>query len=429
MDVIEELVAGQHPGSDGVPLALPTRSVIIQPSMAGQEAEVIRALGLPTPIAMVSDPDTYRVLGKRVEAALRELGPIIPVHLPAHPHADNEAGDEILAAISEARSLVAVGSGTINDLCKYAAAEKGIEFAVFATAPSMNGYTSVNAAITVDGHKKSLPTVAPVGVFMDLEVLSEAPERMIQSGIGDSVCRAAVQADWLMAHILHGSVFDQTPFDLLIPEEDNLFSNGAALMNGDIAVMNSLARTLILSGMGMTICDGSFPASQGEHLIGHYVEMMAPADTPAAFHGEQIAVATLIMARLHERMLAGDCPVVTPTSINEQDILEHFGPGVGPACWAEFEKKCLDDEKAAALNARLAGCWSDIQSRVGAVTLPSARIEATLRAAGAPTSYADLGLERDFFVNAIFYARTIRNRYTFLDLAAESGRLDPEELI
>lgn len=429
MDVIDNLVSGQHPGNDGEPLTLPTRAVIIQSSLAGQEIDAVRALGFPSPIAIVSDPDTYRVLGQRVEEALRELGEIIPVHLAAHPHADNEAGEEILAAISGARSMVAVGSGTINDLCKYAAAEKGIEFAVFATAPSMNGYTSVNAAITVDGHKKSLATVAPVGVFMDLEVLSEAPERMIQSGIGDSVCRAAVQADWLMAHILHGSTYDPTPFDLLIPEEDNLFSNGAALMNGDIGVMNSLARTLVLSGMGMTICNGSFPASQGEHLIGHYVEMMAPESAPAAFHGEQIAVATLVMARLHERMLAAGCPVVSPTEICEQDILEHFGPVVGPACWDEFEKKCLDDEGADALNKRLAECWPEIQSRVGALTLPSASIETTLKAAGAPTSYADLGLDRDFFLDAILYARTIRNRYTFLDLAAESGQLDPEGLI
>ena len=33
----------------------------------------------------------------------------------------------------------------------------GKPYAVFATAPSMNGYTSANAAITVDGHKQTLP--------------------------------------------------------------------------------------------------------------------------------------------------------------------------------------------------------------------------------------------------------------------------------
>ena len=71
---------------------------------------------------------------------------------------------------------------------------------MFATAPSMNGYTSLNAAITEHGHKMSLPAQAPVGAFFDLGVLSAAPARMIRSGLGDSLCRTTAQADWLLAH-------------------------------------------------------------------------------------------------------------------------------------------------------------------------------------------------------------------------------------
>ena len=62
---------------------------------------------------------------------------------------------------AKAGSYIAVGSGTINDLAKFSAAQQGKRCAVFATAPSMNGYTSVNVAITMGGHKKSLPAVAP----------------------------------------------------------------------------------------------------------------------------------------------------------------------------------------------------------------------------------------------------------------------------
>jgi len=429
MDVIDALVSGQHSNGNGDLLSVPTRSIVIEPDLSGTEVEAIRALGLPAPIAIVSDPDTHRVLGHRIEEALKATGETIPVHMEKHPHADSDTGDKILTMVTDARSLVAVGSGTINDLCKYVAWKKGIDFAVFATAPSMNGYTSVNAAITVEGHKKSLQAVAPVGVFMDLQVLSEAPERMIQSGLGDSACRATVQADWLMAHILHGSDYDATPFDMLLPEEGALLGNAGALLDGDLSIMSRLARTLTLSGMGMTICGGSHPASQGEHLIGHYLEMCAPPGTPPAFHGEQIGVATLVMARLQERMLSSQCPQVTPTRVSENDILDHFGAAVGPACWREFEHKVLDDKKASGLNARLAECWPEIQSRVSQVTLPSSSIETALKSVGAPTTYAELGLSREFFTEAVYYARTIRNRYTFLDLAAESGMLNPDELI
>ena len=115
----------------------------------------------------------------------------------------------------DADALVAVGSGTINDLCKYAAAQDGKPYVVFATAPSMNGYTSMNAAITVDGHKKTLPAATPLGVFMDLGVLAAAPARMIRAGLGDSLCRSTAQADWLLSHHLLGTPYRRAPFALL----------------------------------------------------------------------------------------------------------------------------------------------------------------------------------------------------------------------
>ena len=70
-------------------------------------------------------------------------------------------------ATAPADALIAVGSGTINDLCKYASALDRKPYVVFGTAPSMNGYTSVNAAITVGGLKKSLTAQAPAGAFLD----------------------------------------------------------------------------------------------------------------------------------------------------------------------------------------------------------------------------------------------------------------------
>jgi glycerol-1-phosphate dehydrogenase [NAD(P)+] len=120
---------------------------------------------------VVSDPTTREVLGARVERALASLGSVVPVVLDARPHADAETAAAIAAAAAEADVLVAVGSGTINDLCKYAAARTSKPYVVFATAPSMNGYTSANAAITVNGHKKSLPAKGASGVFIDLDVL------------------------------------------------------------------------------------------------------------------------------------------------------------------------------------------------------------------------------------------------------------------
>ena len=84
--------------------------------------------------------------------------------------------------------------------------------------------------------------------------------------------------------------------------------------------MRSLARTLVLSGIGMTLCGGSYPASQGEHLISHYVDMFAPAQRCAYLHGEQVAVATLTMARIQEACWRQDRRASSPSAITEAEL-------------------------------------------------------------------------------------------------------------
>ena len=122
------------------------------------------------------------------------------------PHADEETVAKLVETTQDAEALVAVGSGTINDICKYSAANTGKPYVVFGTAPSMNGYVSENAAITIHGHKKSLPARAPLAAFLDLGVMAAAPARMIRSGLGDSLCRSTAQAGRTSGRITCGSI-------------------------------------------------------------------------------------------------------------------------------------------------------------------------------------------------------------------------------
>jgi glycerol-1-phosphate dehydrogenase [NAD(P)+] len=185
----------------------------------------------------------------------------------------------------------------------------------------------------------------------------------------------------------------------------------------------------VLSGFGMTICGGSFPASQGEHLISHTVEMMAPADWPESFHGEQIGVATLTMARLQERLLAGGPPRLDPSTVTETAVKAHFGTELGSACWREFAGKRLDETGAAALNARLEDGWESIRTRLAGVTRTSSTLAAVLDQAGAPTTPEALGWPPAFYRDAVRHAREIRDRYTFLDLAADSGLFEQGDVL
>jgi glycerol-1-phosphate dehydrogenase [NAD(P)+] len=288
----------------------------------------------------------------------------------------------------------------------------------------MNGYTSPSAAITVEGLKKSLPAVAPVGVFLDLTVLAAAPARLIRAGLGDSLCRPTAQADWLLAHLVRGEPYREAPFALLAEDEPGLLADSEALVRGDRAAVARLARTLILSGFGMAICGGSYPASQAEHLVSHYADMLASPEWPPSFHGEQVGVATLAVAALQEDILGEPAPRIGPTRADEAALVRHFGPALGPACWRELSRKRLDAVAADALTRRLAEDWEKIRGHLLPVTRTAEELRAALARAGAPVTSEALGWPRAFLREAVLHAREIRSRWTFLDLAADSGRLE-----
>jgi glycerol-1-phosphate dehydrogenase [NAD(P)+] len=426
-DALGQLLAGTWPDPDGgVPIGVPIAAIAIEDSLAGIEADLVVPLSLGRRFAVVSDPTTQRVLGTRVARALASIGTIVTVVLDGEPHADAETVERLRRACAAADSLVAVGSGTINDLCKYAAATDGKPYVVYATAPSMNGYTSMNAAITVAGHKKTLPAVAPRGVFIDLEVFALAPTRMIQAGLGDSLCRTTAQADWLLSHQLLGTDYRRAPFGLLAADEPALLDAPEALVRGDLYSMRSLARTLVLSGLGMTLCGGSYPASQGEHLISHYIDTFAPAPRAPCYHGEQVAVATLTMVRLQEALLDGPAPRVTAPLTTRHDLQRRFGAGIGEECWREFAAKRLTERTAGELTSRIAETWDATRAVLSSVMIPAAKIADVMARAGCPRKPEDVGLTDEFYARAVRDARFLRDRYTFLDLAADSGRPWPD---
>lgn len=423
-DPIDALLEGRWIDPDtGRAVGVAIETIAIEDSLRGHEADLVAPLRLGARLAVVSDAVTREVMGERVERALARLGRIDPVVLPRDPHADTPTVEAVRAASASADALVAVGSGTINDLAKFAAARDGKPYAVFATAPSMNGYASANAAITVDGHKKTLPAALARGIFVDLSVLAAAPPRMIRAGLGDSLCRPTAQVDWLLSHHVLGTPYRLAPFALLARDEAAMFEAPEALVSGDLAAMRALARTLVLSGIGMTLCGGSYPASQGEHLVSHYLDMREAAPGAGRLHGEQVAVATIAMARIQEAMLDGPAPELRPSSTDEHALRAHFGDELGSACWREFAPKRLDAARARELTERVAARWLEVRRLAASVALASDRLASVMRRAGGPVAPADIGVDASTWTAAVRHARFLRDRYTFLDLADDAGAL------
>lgn len=421
-ELLQRLLDGRLADPDtGDAIAVATRAVAIAPSLRGREVALLQTLGLGSRLALVADADTWPVLGSRLSGALGSAFCATPIILSAKPHADMDTVQLVRARSTHADALIAIGSGTINDLAKYAAHLDRKPYACFGTAPSMNGYVSPNAAIMDRGVKQSLPATAPRGAFLDVEILCKAPRRMIVAGFGDSICRPTAQADWLLAHLLLGQRYRALPFHLLEQDEQALLAAPEGLIAGDAAAMILLARTLIMSGFGMAICGGSYPASQGEHLIAHFLEMCADPAWPETLHGEQIAVTTLTMARLQADLLKRPEIQVGTSKLTPAELASRFGAEAGAACWSAFAKKAIDADRAAALNQRLRSDWPEMRRAIRAVHRPPAVLESALRRAHAPTRPAEIGIPERDYREAVLHAREIRDRFTFLDLAAETG--------
>lgn len=170
--IIDDVVSEQFVAPEtGRPLTSGIRSLVISPSLEGREADLVRGLKVPGRIAVVSDENTHAVLGSRVATALGDVDEIVL----DHPKADEDRAANLAHKARHADLLVAVGSGTLNDLCKYVTHKTGRSCAVFATAPSMDGYVTSTVSIARDGFKYSLPAHSPRGVFFDLSVAAAAP--------------------------------------------------------------------------------------------------------------------------------------------------------------------------------------------------------------------------------------------------------------
>ena len=420
--MIDDMVAGRWQDPEtGKTFSVPYDSIVFSESLDGAEADLVRALNLGGSIAVVADAATYDAMGARVAKALARLGPVQTIVLD-HPHANMRNIAALAKKLERVEAVVAVGSGTINDLCKYVTGQDGRRYCVFGTAASMNGYTSTTASITVEGGLKvSLPSHSPSGFFVDLQVNAAAPKHLAAAGFGDCLVRSVAQVDWWMSHRLLGTDYFTLPY--LIEAEDERLLNACAanLPKGDTVAVGYLHRVLTLCGFGVSFTGVSNHGSMGEHQISHYIDCFAGARHPGTLHGQQVGVATLTMARLQQQMLAADRPpVVLPTEIDEADMVRRMGAEAAGQCLREFKKKAWDAEGAKAFNAKLEQLWPELKKEMAPFMIPAEEMERLLRAAGGATTARELGLSPDFYREAALHCREMRNRFSFLDIAADA---------
>lgn len=424
--LIDEICAGQwmSPLNGKVYPPAPYDKIVFDRTLKGREAELVKSLGFEPKYAVVCDQATFQAMGQRVTDALKAIGEVEVIILE-NPHADMEHVRILTERLKDIPSAIAVGSGTINDLTKYATMQNGRRYCVFGTAGSMNGYTSSTASITLDtGLKVSLPAQNPAGFFVDLEVSAQAPAYLNAAGFGDSLCRSVAQIDWWMSHRLLGTMYRHEPYVIEIPDEAILMSRAEGIASGDIDAIGSLYRVLTLCGLGIGFTGISNHGSMGEHQISHYLDCFAGDQHPHSLHGQQVGVATLTMARIQSHFLSKEeAPELLETKIDFQDMVRRMGEDVAAQCYTLYQKKALQGDSLSAVNTRLHEIWPELRQECLDMSVPVEKLQQYLKAAGAPTTAVELGYTKEFYQEAVSHAHEMRDRFSFSDIASDSQQL------
>ena len=421
--VIDDLIAGTwRDPDDGERKTIPIEAIEIADTLEGREAALVRARHDGKRLCVVHDEFTRAALGERVLDALRRDGADVTEYVWNRPKVTPEKAEALSRATEGAEALIAVGSGTVSDGCKYATHLDGREYSVFATSP-MNAYTTPTASVSFDGFKKSLTCHSAKGVFFDLGVIARCPPRLVSAAFADVVCRTTAQVDWLMGHLLFGTPYSATAYTLLAYDEDDTIAMAPRLLEGDVEALATLTRVSAIMGTGTSFTGTTHVGSMAEHMISHCIDMFSGDEHPGTSHGEQVGVASLTMSRLQNDILSRERPPeLRPTIVPEDRLRATYGEAAGLMI-EQTQAKALDAEATARLNERLARDWDDLRAKLAAVMRPHDELEAAMRAAGCQLTAADLGLAPATYRGYVRDARFIRDRYTMLDVADDSGQL------
>ena len=409
-----------------------TRKVVIEAGVATRVPEELRALTPGESILLVADLRTWEAAGRRLADA---LGPSYLVECclirdppGGHVHASIELADELNATFPDEFDIVAaVGSGTVNDLAKEIAHRRRRPYFVFATAASMNGYTSAIVALLDKGLKITGLATPPVAVFADPEILLAAPHELALAGLGDLVSKPFCGCDWKIASLVRDEYYCPMPNRLLSEPFEEALEVFPRLADGDPYAVTELFRLLLISGLSMAITGTSSPASGGEHLLSHYWDMERLRDgREINLHGAQVGVGSLVVDTLYRRIVEcdfGRAPFVpNPSQVEARREVEEIFGSIAPAVWPQWQAK-MEARTENDLE-RLREHEATIKAEIKRTLAVGAKVRRALSAAGAPTKASQLGISGAELGAAIRRGRMIRNRYTVLDVAAELGLLD-----
>ena len=375
-------------------------------------------------VAVFVDERTREVAGRDVCRVMTENGwgvteVLVPDPSPlASPVCDDVTKEKLALELGDVDMVLPVGSGVLNDLGKWIAFDRGIPFAVFATAASMNGYASANVAPTLEGVKSLIRAKPPYAVAADPRIIADAPDEMTASGLGDILAKSVSSTDWYLNHVLFGDFYCARAVGLIEDIEPLYLEQPLALKRRQPEAVEALFQGLLLTGVAMTMAETSSPSSGGEHMIGHTLDMMSSVDgREHDLHGRQVGIGTVLASELYRRVLAVDSPELQePTT----QIDRPFWGKLADVVAGHYAEK-VPRLRGAAESIGQGETWDRLREKLSAMVRPPEKTRDCLARAGAAHRAEHIKCSRERLLDAVRHAHEIRARFTILDLARLVG--------
>lgn len=365
-------------------------------------------------ILLVADENTFSAAGEAVTDALSQkiMQKVVfsgkEILIP-----DETAIETVESQLAGADLILGIGSGVIQDLCKYVSFGSKIPYVIYATAPSMDGYASNGAAMITGGMKVTYPAGLPLAIVADTDVLKNAPLEMIKAGYGDVIGKFSALNDWKLSRCVNGEYFCEYIYNLTYEQIERTISLADGILKRDEDSVKTLTEALVVIGILMSFAGSSRPASGSEHHLSHFFEITGILDGANYLpHGIDVAYSTFETAKVREKILSEKFPL--KSFRQSEDTYEK----VMNALYKSSAKGCME------LQAKVGNYANDRteiylekedEIRSILAEMPSSE------EIGRLLSLAELDINdfysfygREKIENAVLYAKDLKDRYTVL---------------
>jgi len=257
-------------------------------------------------ILIVADENTFAAAGDKTILTMEGKNIEKVIFSGKEILVPNESAIEtVTKKLVNAEMIVGIGSGVIQDLCKYVSFFNNIPYVIVATAPSMDGYASNGAAMITDGMKVTYSAGLPKAIIGDVDVLKNAPIDMIKAGYGDVIGKFSALNDWKLSHLINNEYFCDYIYNLTYEQIKATLDLSAGILKREEKSIKALMEALVVIGILMSFAGSSRPASGSEHHLSHFFEITGIINGEEYFpHGIDVAYSTVITSEIREKLLS-----------------------------------------------------------------------------------------------------------------------------